>query len=199
MGTNHEGVNFGRRLPPTGGQFSTLNNRQRRDRAPRAPRGKRPRAVPAPPPRNGSPAPSAGSARGRNSAERRAGLPASRRRSAPDGRSWAGCALNCFAETRLLRRRRFESRGGIERRCATRRSPSTKGGPECPGPHSPFRFLGTASLRSSHRRLASEQPEVAVVPAPAAAPSKPSPTPRAAAHHGLRPLRHFILFTSRRR
>ena len=26
MGTNHEGVNFGRRLPPTGGQFSTLNN-----------------------------------------------------------------------------------------------------------------------------------------------------------------------------
>ena len=28
MGTNHEGVNFGRRLPPTGGQFSTLNNTQ---------------------------------------------------------------------------------------------------------------------------------------------------------------------------
>ena len=28
MGTNHEGVNFGRRLPPTGGQFSTLNNRE---------------------------------------------------------------------------------------------------------------------------------------------------------------------------
>ena len=26
MGTNHGGVNFGRRSPPIGGQFSTLNN-----------------------------------------------------------------------------------------------------------------------------------------------------------------------------
>ena len=29
MGTNHGGVNFGRRSPPIGGQFSTLNNRLR--------------------------------------------------------------------------------------------------------------------------------------------------------------------------
>ena len=28
MGTNHGGVNFGRRSPPIGGQFSTLNNNQ---------------------------------------------------------------------------------------------------------------------------------------------------------------------------
>ena len=28
MGTNHGGVNFGRRSPPIGGQFSTLNNEQ---------------------------------------------------------------------------------------------------------------------------------------------------------------------------
>ena len=34
MGTNHEGVNFGRRLPPTGGQFSTLNNNLQRILAP---------------------------------------------------------------------------------------------------------------------------------------------------------------------
>ena len=29
MGTNHGGVNFGRRSPPIGGQFSTLNNSYR--------------------------------------------------------------------------------------------------------------------------------------------------------------------------
>ena len=32
MGTNHGGVNFGRRSPPIGGQFSTLNNNQRQQR-----------------------------------------------------------------------------------------------------------------------------------------------------------------------
>ena len=31
MGTNHGGVNFGRRSPPIGGQFSTLNNTYERE------------------------------------------------------------------------------------------------------------------------------------------------------------------------
>ena len=88
------------------------------------------------------------------------GDPRARRARAADDRALAGRRLELGADrpgarqpvrsprparrlpARLVARQRgvFESRGGIERRCATRRSPSTKGGPECPSPRSPFRF-----------------------------------------------------------